>query len=95
MQPYNFPGSVKISPLKGVTNEKYLETWAAAGKDSYGNECIVVAWKPSYEDLQALNRGEPVYINITGQVLPSMTVFTLNEDGYSNDPGLDEENNAE
>lgn len=91
MQPVPFPGSVPIKPLKGIHKTgEYMDVYAANGKDRYGNDCIVTAWKPSYEDLEALKRGEPVYINITGRELPSMNVFTLNEDGYSNDPGLEE-----
>lgn len=49
--------------------------------------CIffLTAWKPSYEDLQALNRGEPVYIKtISNGGLPPMAVFTLDEQGNGN-----------
>lgn len=91
MQPVSFPGSIEIKPLHGIhKKDEYLVVHAVNGKDRYGNDCIVTAWKPSFEDLQALNRGDLVYINITGRELPSMNVFTLNEDGNSNDPGLQE-----
>lgn len=87
-----FPGSVEIKPLKGIHDDrKYLPTFAARSKDRYNDECIVVAYKPSKEDLDALNRGDLLYINVTGRELPSMNVFTMDEDGYSNDPGLDDE----
>ena|ERR1700688_2843403 len=46
---------------------------------------FLTAWKPSYEDLQALNRGEPVYIKTLSSVgLPPMAVFTLDESGAGN-----------
>lgn len=45
------------------------------------------AWKPSYEDMQALQRGEPIYIQCASSGLPPMAVFTLNEKGESNDAG--------
>lgn len=96
MQPVEFPGSVLIKPLDGIfKKDEYMIVWAQAGKDRYGNDCLVTAWQPSKEDLDALNRGEPVYINITGKELPAINVFTLNEDGYSNDPGLDEDESDE
>ena len=96
MQPVKFPGSVEIKPLSGIhKKDDYMIVHAANGKDRYGNDCIVTAWKPSYEDLQAINRGDPIYINVTGRDLPSMNVFTLNEDGYSNDPGLEENDDDE
>lgn len=44
----------------------------------------LTAWKPSYEDLQALNRGEPVYVKTVAHGLPPMALFTLNEQGQPN-----------
>lgn len=44
--------------------------------------CIfyLTAWKPSYEDLEALNRGEPIYIKtLCSTGLPPMAVFTMDE----------------
>jgi hypothetical protein len=45
---------------------------------------FLTAWKPSYEDLQALNRGEPIYIKTLSAGLPPMSLFTLNEKGEGN-----------
>lgn len=92
MTPVEFPGSVPIHPLRGIDDNKELLTiWAVRGTDRYGDESIVTAWQPSYEDLKALNNGGYVYINTTGKNVPSMGVFTLDEFGRTNDPGLDEE----
>ena len=44
----------------------------------------LTAWKPSYEDLQALNRGEPIYIKTLSTGLPPMALFTLDEKGEAN-----------
>lgn len=40
---------------------------------------FLTAWKPSFEDLQALNRGEPVYVKTLSNGLPPMALFTLDE----------------
>lgn len=53
--------------------------------DSEGFRFFLTAWKPSYEDLQALNRGEPIYIKTISNGLPPMALFTMNEKGECND----------
>lgn len=58
-----------------------------AGIDTENFPYYLTAWKPSYEDLQALNRGEPVYIKTLSKGLPPMAVFTLDENGNCNDAG--------
>ena len=58
-----------------------------AGVDTENFPFYLTAWKPSYEDLQALNRGEPVYIKTLSKGLPPMSVFTVDENGNCNDPG--------
>ncbi len=55
------------------------------GEDAEGYTFFVTAWKPSYEDLQAFNRGEPVFIKTLSKGLPPMSVFTLDENGECND----------
>lgn len=56
----------------------------AAGVDASEYPYYLTAWKPSYEDLQALNRGEPIYIKTLSRQLPPMAVFTLDENGNGN-----------
>lgn len=58
-----------------------------AGVDTQDFPFYLTAWKPSYEDLQAFNRGEPVYIKTLSKGLPPMSVFTLDENGNCNDAG--------
>jgi hypothetical protein len=56
----------------------------AAGVDAEGYSYYLTAWKPSYEDLQALNRGEPIYVKTLSVQLPPMALFTLDENGGGN-----------
>lgn len=58
-----------------------------AGIESEGFPYYLTAWKPSYEDLQALNKGEPIYIRTLSRSLPPMSVFTIDETGKCNDEG--------
>lgn len=70
-----------------MTDEQCMSVWASRGVDDAGLPFFLEAWKPSYEDLQALNRGEPIYIKIVSIGLPPIAVFTLNENGDCNDAG--------
>lgn len=55
-----------------------------AGIDTDNFPYYLTAWKPSYEDLQALNRGEPIYVKTVSKQLPPMALFTLDEKGNGN-----------
>lgn len=55
-----------------------------AGLDADKFPYFMTAWQPSYEDLQALNRGEPVYVKTLSNALPPMALFTLDEKGEGN-----------
>lgn len=86
MQPIQFPGSVEIKKPKNMTDEECFSVWAEVQVDHEGNTTgYIEAWKPSYEDLQALNRGEPIYIFINATRLPLISVFTVDENGDCND----------
>lgn len=55
-----------------------------AGVDTDKYAYYMTAWKPNKEDLEALNKGLPVYIKTLAQQLPPMAVFTLNENNQPN-----------
>lgn len=85
MQPTSFPGAFEICKPNDMTDEQCMSIWGCKGIDSEEFPYWLTAWKPSYEDLQALNRGEPIYIkSICHQLIP-MAVFTLDENGECND----------
>lgn len=44
----------------------------------------LTAWQPNKEDIDAVNRGEPIYIKTLSKGLPPMAVFTLDENGNGN-----------
>lgn len=45
---------------------------------------FITAWKPNKEDIDAINRGEPIYIKTLAVQLPPMAVFTIDENGEGN-----------
>lgn len=87
MQPISFEGSTEIKKPEDMTDEQCMSVWATAGVDQDGLPFFLTAWKPSYEDLQAFSRGEPIYVKTIAHGLPPMALFTLDENGQHNDAG--------
>lgn len=86
MQPINFPGAIEIKKPDGMTDEQCMSTYALINVDEAGNvQGFTQCWKPSYEDLQALNRGEGVYIFWHAPRLAPVAVWTVDEKGNCND----------
>lgn len=85
MFPVQFPGSRVIGKPETMTDEQCMSIHATNGVDADGFPFWLTAWKPSYEDMEALNRGEPIFIKtLTNGALPPMAVFTLDPDGDVN-----------
>lgn len=61
-----------------------LPDYVTAGVDTEGVPYYMTAWKPNKEDLEALNKGLPIYIKTISKALPPMAVFTLDENGNPN-----------
>jgi len=55
-----------------------------AGVDTDLFPYYMTAWKPNKEDIDAINKGLPVYIKTLSKQLPPMAVFTLNENNEPN-----------
>lgn len=85
MQPVSFKGSTEIKKPANMTDDECMSIWATHGIDVFGYPYFLTAWKPSYEDLQALNRGEPIYVKTISTGLPPMSLFTLDKNGVHND----------
>jgi hypothetical protein len=95
MHPINFPGAQEVGKPENMTDEQCFSVYATKGTYEFtGADGVqyqatfwTEAWKPSKEDIEAINRGEPIYIQIHSAGLPPISVFTLNENGESNDAG--------
>ena len=55
-----------------------------AGVDAEGFPYYMTAWKPNKEDIEAINRGEPIYVKTLPKQLPPMALFTLDENKQGN-----------
>lgn len=93
MMPINFPGARVIAKPASMTDEQCSSIYAMDiavdyGKDEQGNSVTgkmwVEAWQPSKEDIEAINRGEPVWLQIHSNGLPPVSVFTVDERGNIN-----------
>lgn len=85
MQPINFPGAQVVGKPPSMTDEECMSVYAMAMIDASGFGCFLECWKPSYEDIQAINRGEPIWIRIFSTGIPPISIYTMNEKGECND----------
>lgn len=70
--------------LKQVKPVHFFGIPAMAGTDKWQFPYYLTAWKPNKEDIEAINRGEPVYIKSISTGLHPMAVFTVDEKGELN-----------
>lgn len=95
MHPTNFEGAKLISKPENVKDEDCFSMWAmpvdytSTGEDGnqYVSRMWVEMWQPSKEDIEAINAGRPIILQIHSTGLPPVAVFTLDENGNSNDAG--------
>lgn len=78
---FGFDLLYKIFQSNGIAQ---LPAGIYAGIDSESFPFYMTAWKPNKEDIEAINRGEPIYIKTLSKQLPPMAVFTLDENGDGN-----------
>jgi hypothetical protein len=80
-----FPdANVELTAPPGL-EDKILPIKAYSGPDGSGNHCFVTAWKPNRDDLEAINRGEPIYIKVNSFGFAPMAVYTYDDKGHCND----------
>lgn len=80
---FGFGALMKVINFKEGDTDVILPG-VVAGVDQANYPYYITAWKPSYEDLQALNRGEPIYVKTLSKQLPPMALFTLDENNQGN-----------
>lgn len=80
---FGFGKLMQISTMQSSPNT-VLIPGLAAGVDADNFPYYLTAWKPNKEDLEALNRGEPVYVKVLSHQLPPMALFTLDAEGGAN-----------
>lgn len=78
---FGFDRLWKLFEAKGIA---VIPPGLYAGVDTDDFPYYLTAWKPNKEDLEALNRGEPVYVKTLSRQLPPMALFTLDENNQPN-----------
>lgn len=78
---YGFGRLYEIFQSNGIIK---IPEGLAAGVDNQGFSFYMTAWQPNKEDIEAINRGEPIYIKTLSKQLPPMAVFTIDENGDGN-----------
>lgn len=78
---YGFDPLYKIFQSNGIAK---LPPGIYAGIDTQNFPFYMTAWQPNKEDIEAINRGEPIYVKTLSKQLPPMSLFTLDENREPN-----------
>lgn len=85
MNPINFEGAnFTFKKPESMSEEDCGDLPVYKGTDPKGYPMILSAWQPSEKDIEAINAGRPIYLNIVGHGMPPVSVFTTNEAGEAN-----------
>ena len=84
MTPTNFPGAnITARHPEGMAESQVKSIPALTGEivggDLDGSSFVVVAWKPSIQDIQKIMEGEPIYLTCLGGLPPHCMTMSLEE----------------
>lgn len=83
--PIKFEGvNTNLGKPDNMTDEECLGLPAQRGVDGSGFPYFLTGWMPNKEDLEALNRGEPIYLKVIGNGFPPVAMFTVDQEGELN-----------
>lgn len=86
MRPVDFKtANTTFGKPENMSDEQCTPLRAEVGVDINGFPYICSAWMPNIDDLAAINRGEPIYIKVVSNSLPPMAIFTIDNEGNSNE----------
>lgn len=77
MIPVEFPEkNFTFGKPESMTDEQCssLDVWK--GHNTEGQPIIISKWMPNKEDIEAINRGEGIYVEIFGHGMPPISLFT-------------------
>lgn len=79
MLPTTFPEQNKVyTKPSDMTDEQCGSLSTFEGMDADGFPIIISKWMPSKEDIEAINNGEGIYLQITGRGMPPVCLYTEN-----------------
>lgn len=84
--PIDFEGTnVDLVKPPDMTDEECISLRCQRWQDSKGVWHWLIAFKPSYEDMEALKRGEPIFAHFLAPSFPVVGFFTKDENGNINE----------
>lgn len=92
MHPIYFEGAKEMAKPENMTDEQCYSLWAHCQEHEYTGEdgkkyigrVWAELWQPSKEDIEAINAGRPIVLQIHSIGLPPVAVFTMDENGKPN-----------
>lgn len=85
MIPIVFEGcNTELKKPSDMDDNQCMSLPAACAYGPDGRPYFVSAWKPNKEDVDAINRGEPIYLQLVGFERPPVVLYTKDENGECN-----------
>lgn len=79
MLPVDFPERNKVfTKPESMTDEECSDLPVWQGKTTDNFPCIISCWKFSKEDLEEIQKTGCIYLSITGNGMPPVSLFTEN-----------------
>lgn len=84
MTPFRFPeANTNFGPPPGL-DESQVRTIPAfvagvKGGNLDGSTCVIVAWKPSAEEIAEIQKGAAIYVNMVGGLAPHFLTTSFKE----------------
>ena len=83
MLPTNFEeANFTFGKPENMSDEQCLGLRVFKGSDLDGFPVIVSKWLPNKEDIEAIVKGEPIFLTITGEGMPPVSLQTENPFSY-------------
>lgn len=77
MLPKDFEqANIRFTKPKNMTDEQCGDLMVYKGIDPNGMPVLISKWQPSKEDIEAINNGEGIWLQIVSEVMPPVAVFT-------------------
>lgn len=84
MLPVHFEGAREIKKPESMTDEECSSLSILQGMTTDGAPFTLSCWKPSKEDIESINRGEPIWVRVLSHVVNPISLFTTDEAGNIN-----------
>ena len=86
MLPIDFEGTnITLGKPADMTDEECSSVRAYRGNDNNGFPFFLLAFQPSYEDIQAINAGRPIMLKVVSARMPPVAMYTYDQNFNSNE----------